>query len=158
MNSEAYGTTTFCDDIRFETNGKITLVGCYQNELNFSGPAPGLLPSFAALVNLRIPRDIEFKKIRFSVTKEHNSEKEEIFQAEIEIPEEDRKKNLSPEGKEKPEGIVLSMTTPMRWSPLPIDGECLIKVRAYLDDDTEVRLGSLKIGFKESTENLEEAQ
>lgn len=151
MSIDAYGTTVFCDDIRFEASGKLTLVGCYTSEMTFSGPAPGKLPNFAALVNIRIPRELSFRKVELRVLKEVASVKEEIFQAELEVSEEQREEAFVPIGQEKNEEQVLSMTFPLQWSPLDIEGAGLIKVRAYLDGETEVRLGALKINFAEES-------
>ncbi|WP_299984912.1 hypothetical protein [uncultured Ruegeria sp.] len=157
MNSEAYGTTLFCDDIRNENNGKLILVGCYTNEMNFSGPAPGMLPTFAALVNLRVPRDVEFSKIKLVVVKQLTSEREEIFKTEIEVTKEQREQAFSAVEHEKPEDQILAMTFPLSWTPLPIKEEGLIKVRAYLDDKIKLRLGALKINFPKADIEAESA-
>lgn len=147
MNTEAYGTTIFCDDIRFEASGKLTLVGCYTNEMNFSGSAPGKLPSFAALVNLRVPKEVEFKKIDLRVFKELVSGSEEIFHAEIEVTEEQREHVYARVGGQTDVEPIISMTIPLQWSPLEVSSEGFIKVRAYLDEVLEVRLGALKVNF-----------
>ena len=52
---ELLGITIFCDDIRFEHNGKITLVGCYGPEMLISDPLPVVLPRLGMLVQLRMP-------------------------------------------------------------------------------------------------------
>lgn len=144
MNSEAYGTTTFCDDIRFETNGKITLIGCYTGELNFGGPKPGLLPTFAALVNIRIPVSVELSTLTVRVTKDVLSETEIMFETSIDIPEESRQ---IPEGEELAEERVLFFSMPLQWSPVEVVDEGHIKVRAFLDGKKEVRVGALKLNF-----------
>src|SRR5215469_71646 len=38
------GHTVFCDDIRYEVSGKITLVGVYAGEMGFVGEFPVTLP------------------------------------------------------------------------------------------------------------------
>ncbi len=157
MNSEAYGTTVFCDDIRYETNGKLTLIGCYTGEMNFSGPAPGLLPNFGALVNLRVPINVEINTIKLCVYLELASSRDEIFSTEIEITDEQRKSAFAGTENERPEDKVLSMTFPLHWSPLPVNEKGRIKVRAYLDNDIEVRLGTLKMNFVEGDGKGEEA-
>jgi len=42
-----YGTTIFCDDIRLEASGKVTLVGVYIGDLIVLGTLPTTLPKFA---------------------------------------------------------------------------------------------------------------
>lgn len=46
----AFGTTLFCDDIRFEMDGKISLIGSYGGDMVVRDPLPVVLPKFAACV------------------------------------------------------------------------------------------------------------
>jgi len=147
VNTEPYGTTLFCDDIRHEVNGKMTLVGCYSSELNFNGPQPGVLPTFAALVNIRIPVSAEFNSIKLSVLKEEGDETTEIFGADIEVTKKEKSKALQDLSTESTEEKILSMTVPLQWSPLPVKESGFIKVRAYLDGGKEIRLGALTVKF-----------
>lgn len=39
-----YGSVVFCDDIREEVSGKVTLVGCYGADLVVGGEVPAILP------------------------------------------------------------------------------------------------------------------
>lgn len=157
MNTEPYGTTTFCDDIRDEVSGKITLVGCYSGDLNFRGPPPGVLPTFSALVNIRIPKSVKFKKLKLRITKEEGDDITEILVAEINSDEEEVQKIIKAAEKKEEDSRVLAITLPCKWSSLPISQPGFIKVRAYLDDDKEIRLGALKIGFSGSSESHEAA-
>ncbi|UOA32555.1 hypothetical protein DSM110093_02355 [Sulfitobacter sp. DSM 110093] len=147
MTVEPYGTTIFCDDIRHEINGKLTLVGCYSSEMNFNGPPPGLLPSFAALVNIRIPTALPFKSLKLRVLKEEGDEVSEILAAEVEAEEEKIEDIVGGSQEGEPEERLISMTFPCHWSPLPMANTGFIKVRAYLDGGKEIRLGALKINF-----------
>ncbi|MCK4738357.1 MAG: hypothetical protein KAT46_00270 [Deltaproteobacteria bacterium] len=38
--------TIFCDDVREEVNGKLSIIGTYGNGINFSNPLPTILPKF----------------------------------------------------------------------------------------------------------------
>ncbi|HEY7809348.1 MAG TPA: hypothetical protein VIA98_03100 [Allosphingosinicella sp.] len=49
------GYAIFCDDIRHEINGKVTLVGTYFNEMIFSGVEQGYMPVLHLLVCHRFP-------------------------------------------------------------------------------------------------------
>lgn len=147
MNTEPYGITTFCDNIRHEINGKLTLVGCYASSLNFEGPPPGVLPTFAALINLRVPAQIKFEKISLIVTKVEGDDETTVLKTDIEIAEE---KDLPPMEEvvgNKEDGKVLLMAFPCQWSPMQFSQPGHLKVRAYLDDDREVRLGILSVRF-----------
>ena len=156
MNTEAYGTTVFCDDIRHETNGKLTLVGCYSTEMNFSGPPPGMLPTFAALVNIRIPKSVPFKTIKLCILKEEGSEISEIFGAEANVSDEDKVKALQGGDPESTEERIFSMMFPFQLPLLTMKESGFIKVRAYLDGSDEIRLGALRVNFpKETNEQLD---
>lgn len=146
MTREAYGVTVFCDDIRHEVNGKMTLVGCYASELNFSGPPPGILPTFAALVNLRFPRESQFETLTLHVTKIEGGDSTEIFSAETKFSPDAFLDNSEVEASDSSEKI-LSVVVPIQWTPLVIAAPALIRVRAKLDSGEEVRAGSLKINF-----------
>lgn len=146
MTEDAYGVTVFCDDIRHEVNGKMTLVGCYASELNFSGPPPGVLPTFAALVNLRFPRETFFETLTLQVTKIEGEDSSEIFSAETKISPDaflDKSETDKASAGEK----ILSVVIPIQWTPLVIAAPALIRVRAKLDSGKEVRAGSLAINF-----------
>lgn len=141
MNTEPYGTTVFCDDIRREINGKLTLVGCYGSELNFSSSAPGVLPTFAALVNVRVPRTLPVKSLTLRVIKWEGQEKTQLLDAVLEVQEEG---GDSDQDEEK----LLHMTIPLQWSHVPFKEDGEIRVRAYLDGKREVRLGALQVNFR----------
>ncbi|MDX2220816.1 MAG: hypothetical protein SF172_17480 [Burkholderiales bacterium] len=146
MTKDAYGVTVFCDDIRHEVNGKMTLVGCYASELNFSGPPPGILPTFAALVNLRFPRESHFETLTLHVTKIEGGDSTEIFSAETKFTPDAFLDNSEVEANDSSEKI-LSVVIPIQWTPLVIAAPALIRVRAKLDSGEEVRAGSLTINF-----------
>lgn len=156
MTDEAYGITVFCDDIRHEINGKMTLVGCYASELNFSGPPPGVLPTFAALVHLRFPRSITFEALQLTVVKVESGDSTEIFSADSKIAT-DAFTDKSDLGEEKADEKVLSVVVPIQWTPLVFSGPALLRVRAKLDSGTEVRAGSLVINFPAEDSSEEQA-
>lgn len=149
MNTEAYGTTTFCDDIRHEVNGKLTLVGCYSGSLNFSGPAPGALPTFAALVNLRVPTNIQFAVISLRVTKIEADEETIIFDKDFEKPDEHNAVAPAFTDDTNEEGSVFFIAFPCQLTPLKFSKSGQIRVRAYLDDCREIHLGTLSVRFTE---------
>jgi hypothetical protein len=46
VTRNAWGTTIFCEDIRAEVDGKITLVGVYPSEMQVHAPFPLTMPKF----------------------------------------------------------------------------------------------------------------
>ena len=56
---QSWGTTIFCEDIRAEIGGKITLVGIYTGELISQAPFPLVLPKFGFWINyFEVPRSM----------------------------------------------------------------------------------------------------
>lgn len=147
MNTEPYGITLFCDDIRLEVSGKITLVGCYQNEMNFSAPAPAVLPALAAWINIRIPKAFEFSTVRILAIKDTDGEVEELSSIEVNLTEEEKDQALSTTA-DDPHGARVSVIGfQLRWAPIRFDAPCYVKIRAYLDGKHEVQAGALKVNF-----------
>jgi hypothetical protein len=118
-------------------------------EMNFTGPAPGLLPTLAALINVRIPVSFDFSQITIKVIKEQDGEEaEELVRADIAVSKEEKEKALSNvESGEK----VAVLTFPVRWSPIEFQKPCFLKVRAYVDGTHEVRAGALRVNFPSNT-------
>ena len=139
------GLTIFCDDIRQEIGGKYSLVGCYGGELIVVSDGNAVLPKLCASINLRIPSDHEFQEITLEITKSNGDQKKELFKTSVRF--EDIKSN-SPEGRrpeaDTTEEKVLDLRMPWIISPLEVTEDCLIKVRAYIDDEC-LKLGALKI-------------
>ena len=148
MNSEPFGTTIFCDDIRHEMNGKITLVGCYSNELNFNGPAPGILPTFAAYISVKIPTEIKFDQIVLRVVKKDGDEETEILKSEIVLDEVQKRQAYGSGDTAEHDHKVFSLNAPSKWTQLIFNKSGEIRVRADLDGRHEIRLGTLKVNFK----------
>lgn len=155
MNMEPYGSTIFCDDIRNEVSGKLTLVGCYSGVMNFNNPAPATLPTFAMLLNIKVPITVKFEKIRIIVLKEEGDEVSEIFSIETEIKQSvgDNEKGINTDDKENEKFI--SLTVPHKWSPFHIKNSGFIKVRAYLDEGLEIKAGALKVNFASESDSTD---
>jgi hypothetical protein len=47
---EPYGSTVFCDDIREELHGKLSIIGVYRSGMIFWSPLPALLPKLGIFV------------------------------------------------------------------------------------------------------------
>ena len=64
MTSERFVLTLYCDDIREEVGGKISLIGCYGSELVVSQPAgPVVLPKLCAHVRIVTPIDRPIRRV-----------------------------------------------------------------------------------------------
>jgi hypothetical protein len=62
------GLVIFCDDIREEVGGKVTLAGCYGNDMRFTGVSfPIIIPKLAIYVMARLPLDQPFPPLQLHV-------------------------------------------------------------------------------------------
>lgn len=52
MKTERFAFCQYCDDIRHETDGKLTLVGLYQGGMQINAPVPITGPSLKILCNI----------------------------------------------------------------------------------------------------------
>ena len=146
MTAGPYGLTIFCDDIRQEVNGKLTLVGCYGSDLHILGTYPAVLPTLAAHINIRLPFSLAIESLKIVVTKEDSGGVEEIMSMEADTseaskPDEEMKDQIIKGEK------ILSILVPFKWSPVQFLSDGKIKVRGYIDGTTELKLGSLTVSL-----------
>jgi hypothetical protein len=137
---EPYGITIFCDDIRDEVSNKKTLVGVYNGELVI-GSLPAVVPTFGLAVTYLEPLEMPVKPVSIKVFVPNKEGKGEVV-LDVELPpdREERPTDAAPD----PLAEFRAHLLYFRLSPLILQGEGHIKVRAYFDD-TEIRLGSLRV-------------
>lgn len=139
------GHSIFCDDVRQEVSGKMIYIGVYQGELIVLQPPPIILPTFNIIVTyLERPRE-ENRPVVLKVF--IPGAENPIVDAAVPIDAARAMPNNAPDG----EDFLVSIRMPMRFSPLVIEAEGLIKVRAYIGDD-EIRLGTLRVRVMEPSE------
>ena len=138
----SWGITSFCDDIRFEIGGKITLVGIYQSDLLLPANTilPAHLPKLALMVRYNelkgsMTEDIDFK-VFFPGSADPiltmKAERSSILQTPVIDPPDDDSEQL------------YNISFPLILGPLPIVCEGPIKVRAYCGG-VVTRLGRLVV-------------
>lgn len=140
------GFVTFCDDIRPEVTGKMTLVGTYQSQINVMGSSPVVLAQLYALIDFRFTPDSLPMSPKISVFR--SDEAEPIFSMEAQIPvNEETLFEVTPDIED---GSVRfhQMIVPVRLSEISVTEPFRLKVRAFVGDD-EIRLGSLRVNLVE---------
>ena len=151
MKDSPFGITTYCDDIRYELGGKLTLVGCYIGEMTAYGTAPIMLPTFCALVNFRASKALNFTEISVVLSQDTNGVIKELAKASLIAPENSSIEVSDSEISE----TQLALSIPFKLTALVVGANCFIRCRAYIDD-IEVKLGSIAINIAEiSTMNPE---
>jgi hypothetical protein len=141
---DAYGYTTFCDDIRMELGGKITLVGVYGGQMVLAGPLPGVLPKLALHISYRQRYDRIVLPVQFRVFFPWDDPEKPMV---IDIPDEgvqsaaQKARLLSERGGEV---AFSNVTFQFSFVPFVIMGTGVIRVRAVRGDEL-VRLGGIEI-------------
>jgi hypothetical protein len=129
------GHTLFCDDIRFETSGKISLIGVYSADM-FVKELPCVLPQLWASIyfnqNLGETRALTLRLIL------EVKGKDKVLQ-EVQLANLD-----SPPPLPTDEFQMAQMNIQLHLQHFQVLEEGRLKVRAYRDDD-EIRLGTLDI-------------
>jgi hypothetical protein len=141
------GFVTFCDDIRHEVTGKMTLVGTYQSQINVMGNSPVVLAQLCVLIDFRfMPNSLPISP-KISVFR--SDEAEPIFSMEAQIPV--NEETLFEETPDIEDGSVRfhQMVVPVQLQGIAVSDSFRLKVRAFVGDD-EIRLGSLKVNLMPS--------
>jgi hypothetical protein len=137
------GHVTFCDDIRHEVTGKVTLVGVYQGQIMVNGNLPAIIPQICAVVSLRLLTPTGQLKPIIKIFRSDQDEPLFLLEADIEsIP------NIAmavPLPNIDPDPInFMQMGIMAQMQGIVISEPCILKVRAFVGDD-EIRLGTLQI-------------
>ena len=133
---DIFGHTIFCDDIRFEADGKFTFVGAYGGHMFVRTEFPATLPKFGIHV-MFIQRAAVFDPmVSLRIFLPGDAEDAPSIEAEVQNP--------IPTTPTEPVGENVAMGTNMIFAPLQIKEPGLIKVR-MLRQGILHRLGSLNV-------------
>lgn len=135
------GFSVFCDDIREEINNKFSYIGVYQGVLFTYLPLPLTLPKFCVAVSyVQSPTD-EVRPVTIKLLMDRQGQESTII-LEGAVPT-DEFENLGapdPLFSDPVRGAHMNIVL----SPLTIEEECSLKVRAYYGDE-EIKLGALVV-------------
>lgn len=139
--SSPFGYTIFCDDIRVENSGKLMFIGTYSGMMFVRSPLPVALSKIAMQVNYCERPNESSEPVELRVYLPDSPENEPHIRVPLPIEEMRSRPLLEPSpGSEQ----WLTAIAHIEISPLQLNTEGLIKVRAYRGD-LEVRLGSLRV-------------
>lgn len=136
MLSQAYGKAFFCEDIRLELGDKFSYMGILGPEMVVAAPQKVLLPKLCVAVHFNIPSEIETAELVIRVFRQEGENEEMLVQ--MGGPYE-RNENMPIGGDVLAEAVVHIII-----SPFPVENDCRVKVRAYLNDE-EYKIGTLPI-------------
>lgn len=122
--------TVYCDDIRFEQNGKVSIIGTFGGAVLL--PAyPATLPKLGIVVSVIVPLDVHLKQVRTVVCLGDEELKSHVVT------------DLAPPSPGFPEGIEGPPDVDFRWvnvdqyfvlSPVMIDRPKSLFVKVFADD------------------------
>jgi hypothetical protein len=139
---QSWGTTIFCEDIRAEVGGKITLVGIYPNEMLVHVPFPYVIPKFGLWVKyFEVPGSMEGdgKLFVWLPGDETASIEADIPMAQLRATAATDKNDTDPDSDK-----WLHLQMPIVLAPLVLKQPGQIKVRLHFGE-TIVRLGAIRI-------------
>jgi hypothetical protein len=142
---EIYGHAIFCDDIRFEVEGKTTYVGTYSGTMIAQVPFPLLLPKFCMAVTFSQERKIFDPNLAIQIFLPGDPDGEASIKADIACP---------PEQSPLPEetGPVVTMRSNLAFANFLIKEPGLIRIRV-LRGGVLHRVGTLRVLAAQSADS-----
>jgi len=131
------GYTLFCDDIRQEIGGKLSIMGLYQTHLHISPGLPAVLPKFSMYIQFRLFPEESKEDFSLKVFFE-TSEDVLLLEQTVPYPEE-----VAAEPMFEPDSFHLANLI-INLAPFEIKEAGRLKVRMY-QSGLEYKLGSLVI-------------
>jgi hypothetical protein len=135
---DLYGHTIFCDDIRFEVDGKTTLVGVYSQLLLVRTGFPVTLPKLCFAIFFAQKREIYTTKITVQIFLPGDSDDKPSIEADPQAPEK------QPAPLYKFSGDYLAVRSNLVFAPFTLEEPGRIKVR-MLREGVLHRLGTLLV-------------
>ena len=138
MNRQVH--TVFCDDIRQEIGGKVSLIGVYSGKMLVSS-FPAVLPKVCLVLSVVTPASDPFRALNIRITRD-----EELI-TEMKLEEKDFTSSVEaasdmPEDQKKDR--ILLFQPMFVFSPFKVDGPCILRVRVGTENG-ELRGVGLKI-------------
>lgn len=139
------GYTLFCDDIRKEEGGKLTLVGLYGPELIVFAPLPAILPKFGMLITyVERPQESDAPlELQVSFPGDPEGEPSHRISVSDDVVKSFRNVSVPAEVSSLDEAILV-MKLDGLISPFVIQQEGFVRV-SIVRGDLQIRVGSLRI-------------
>ncbi|MGA7810599.1 hypothetical protein [Bradyrhizobium sp.] len=139
-----YGYSIFCDDIRNEAGGKLSFIGCYNGVIFISGDFPLVLPKLCVHAHIFSPATQPFGAI--TVRCYLPGDDKPSFEEPIETPAHHHQAGLVANLKtDTGAPLFIVAATSLIFTPLELRHTGLMRMRAVIDAEPEIRLGSLRI-------------
>jgi len=141
---DRYGYSIFCDDIRNEPGGKLSFVGCYNGVIFISGQFPLVLPKLCVHTHILSPASRPFSSIlvRCYLPGDEQPFAEEPIETPRQTAQNELVANLKPDASAP---LYIVAATSLIFPPIELRNSGLMRIRAFVDAEQEIRLGSLRI-------------
>jgi hypothetical protein len=137
-----YAHTIFCDDVRQEVGGKMSLMGIYTGDL-LVPQQPWVLPKLCVVTTVVTPSDKPFETLVIRIATANTVLLEQELPSDaINQIQSALKKNTDPADPCSKMAVVVNLAI----APLAIDSSFTVKVMAIADGE-ELNSGRLKVGF-----------
>jgi hypothetical protein len=148
---EPFGTALFCDDIRFESLGKLTLVGTYGYEMVLFGAFPATLPKLGIHCSVRFHKSQSVSGVKIMIYFPGDAEDSPTNVQDLPI-QLNAERFPNPEPPEYPDpSNYYGFNHPMLFSPVIIKQPGYIRVRA-VEGTSRIKIGLLRIREASSEE------
>lgn len=145
------GTVIFCDDIREEVGGKLSLMGCYRGEIIFDGEPPIIMAKFCTAIHIKMPLNEEIPELKLTI---ENVEKGLPPLAEMNLEAgpmngarlQELKRTESENSDSK--YLMLALTTVLSPVQFSQPGRITVKIEG---NGEQVSIGSIRVVFKSTS-------
>jgi hypothetical protein len=138
------GHAIFCDDIRFEEGGKLSLIGVYQGVMYIHGDFPFIVPKFGILIRY-MEQVADFShSTTFKVFLPGDPDDVPTLVGQVPLDEMRKAHVLQRELIDSSESKYFGLFANFIFAPLQLKEPGLIRVRAVCGDDV-YKIGSLRI-------------
>lgn len=121
--------TIFCDDVRHELGGKLSYIGDYSGVLLV--PAfPVTLPKLCLVIKVLTPAEKPFARLTLRVLKDN----EVLIEGNLDETQLSGTLNATPNTVEENEDRLLMFMSIFVFSPLHLEGPCILRVRAETEE------------------------
>jgi len=145
---DPFGVAILCDDVRQEVGGKVSLIGCYGQDMQFAG---GTFPMVVAKIGIhvvaRLPIDRATPPIQLLIYFPGDSDDAPTAKYDFNLPQETQipQEDLTwPEAQRSDIDRAHLLRHSVVISPAVINQEGFIRVRMMYGDQ-RIRLGTLKV-------------
>lgn len=128
-----YAHALYCDDVRRETSGKLTLVGVYGSDLVVDEPPPVTIPKISVVVIARTLTNDRFDRLHLEVLRDE----ELLVETDIKPP--------AKAGAQSGEWMDVRAIVDVR--SLHVTDDCVLRVRVS-DERTTYKAGGLVLRFR----------